>query len=275
MAVQSVQDGKNENPKPNAKWLCGKFCEKIKIQLKKLHPQQSYNSTDSPHKQTFSHASDDEWNSAAVLRRRTFEGINLTYPKVQALTGNGKVPRKPSLMQQELSETLLKENRHRRRSTLSARDYRTFINTGELDETLDETDELIYNSRQFEPDKSHIEELLSGLSSEPPDSIRMPFSVETDKQEDCVSHESPSAGPPLRRISNFFETLRSSSPFSAVDSGEPKITTSPKGKDRVVQSPSPPDGGSSISSERRPASPYRLGRARREGCADFDRLGEQ
>lgn len=201
---------------------------------------------------------DDEGNSSGVLRRRTLEGINLTHPKVQALTGNGRVPRKPTQFQIELNNTLEEEKRRRRRSTLSFRDYSSFINNGHIEDLSDEMEELVHdNGSKSESVGTPIQGMLSALSSEPSGFVQMPTSMETDMHETASLHgQKP------------FEVSRPSSPSRQGDSSPVKPSNS-KGKERVAELTSLSDEESQASSEQRPPSSYRLGCSRKEGCAGF------
>ncbi|EAS33034.3 uncharacterized protein CIMG_04058 [Coccidioides immitis RS] len=238
-AVHKMEQAHKDLQRPRPKGFWSKLFEKIKGCLQKLFgrcaPQVCSSEPPNP--------CGDEQSLTAILRRRTFEGINLSLPKVQALTGDGRIPRKPSLFQEELSAELVKERQHHCRSTLGSRDYASFVLTGKLDETLDETNEPIYQGSQFNSSKPHFEELLSELSSEPSESIKRPFSIESDLQENWDSHRIPGAEPRSRRLSSFFESIRASSPLGRVGSN-PKTPSSPKGEYKAVPSTSASDEGS-------------------------------
>ncbi|EEP77065.1 predicted protein [Uncinocarpus reesii 1704] len=266
-AFQRMEQANKALSEPLTQSSCDKLCRKIKRLFRNFFDPSARRSAD-----LASNIHNDEQHLAIVLRRRTSEGINLTYPKVQTLTGDGKIPRKPSPFQLELTAELIMEKNNRRRSAIGSRDYGCFLSTGELDETPDETDELIYNNSQSERDQAHIEGLLSELSSELPQSITSPFPIETDIQGNWVSHGGPSTEPQPRRLSNFFENFRPSSPMSQASS-RPRTPASLKGKQRAEGSPVPSISESPPSLERqRPASPYRLGRIRQEGRADFNKF---
>ncbi|KAI1978748.1 hypothetical protein LOZ53_004327 [Ophidiomyces ophidiicola] len=273
-AYKRMQEA-NRQFQQEPKGLCEELCDRVKHKFKKilLHKNTELANTPDNRISTSSTAPVAEEILDTAIRRRTFEVINLTNPKVQALTGDGRIPRKPSPLQQELNKELDEEKQVRRESILNVRDYVAFIDTDKLVFDHDETDELASNISEDETDTSHIEDLLSALSSEPAESIRMPFSVESDIQDRSILRNSPSPEPfQPRRVSRFFDSLRSSSRLSYVDSGS-RTPVSLRGRSRAVVSPSPPRSESSDSPQQGPPSPYRLGRARRGGCANFHQLG--
>lgn len=93
---------------------------------------------------------------ASRMTRRNFECVNMTSDKVQSLTGDGRIPRKPTALQKELCDYTESKMRHRRKLTLSSADYSRFLASSSDSDSLASLDADVHEP---EVDRLFLEHL--------------------------------------------------------------------------------------------------------------------
>lgn len=101
---------------------------------------------------------DGQLSFASRMARRNFECVNMTSDKVQSLTGDGRIRRKPTALQKELCDYTESKMRHRRKLTLSSADYARFLTSSSDSDSLASLDFDIHEPEMDGLFLKHIEQ---------------------------------------------------------------------------------------------------------------------